>query len=128
GECGGMMYLLERLIDFEGGSYKMSGVLPGTSQMTKKRQDLGYVNVKSANDNILCKRGETFKGHVFHWSTLKDIPKSTAFAYEVRKPGEEARPDGIFRDNVLASYSHVHFAGKPRMAMRLLTSAKRARV
>lgn len=128
GECGGMMYLLERLIDFEGSFYKMSGILPGASQMTKKRQDLGYVEVRPVSDNILCKRGETFRGHVFHWSILKDIPESTAFAYEVSRPGEEAKPDGIFRDNVLASYTHVHFAGKPRMAVRLLTSAKRTRV
>ena len=128
GECGGMMYLLERLIDFEGSSYKMGGILQGASQMTKKRQDLGYVEVKSINNNVLCKRGETFRGHVFHWSTLKDMPESTVFAYEVSKPGEDAKPDGIFRDNVLASYTHVHFAGNPRMAVRLLTSAKRARV
>ncbi|MFQ5861942.1 MAG: cobyrinate a,c-diamide synthase [Candidatus Brocadiales bacterium] len=128
GECGGMMYLLERLIDFKGSSYKMSGVLPGTSQMTRRRQDLGYVTVKSRTDNILCERGETFRGHVFHWSTPKDTPESTTFAYEVTKPGEGAQPDGIFRENVLASYTHVHFAGKPCMAMRLLTSAKRARV
>lgn len=128
GECGGMMYLLERLIDFEGSSYKMSGILQGASQMTKKRQDLGYVEVKSINNNVLCKRGDTFRGHVFHWSTLKDMPESTMFAYEVSRPGESAKPDGIFRDNVLASYTHVHFAGNPRMAVRLLTSAKRARV
>ncbi|MEE9201551.1 MAG: cobyrinate a,c-diamide synthase [Candidatus Brocadiales bacterium] len=128
GECGGMMYLLERLIDFEGGSYKMCGVLPGASQMSDKRQDLGYVSVKSLNDNILCERAETFRGHVFHWSILKDIPEGTAFAYEISRHGEGARPDGICRDNVLASYTHVHFAGNPAMAMRLLTSAKRARV
>ncbi len=128
GECGGMMYLLETLIDFEGGSYKMSGVLPGASQMTKKRQGLGYVDVRSTNDNILCKRGETFRGHIFHWSTLKEVSESTTFAYEVSRPGGGTRPDGIFRDNVLASYTHVHFAGKPCMAMRLLTSARRARV
>ncbi len=128
GECGGMMYLLERLIDFEGSSYKMSGILPGTSRMTGSRQDLGYVNVKSLNDNILCKRGETFRGHVFHWSTLTDLPESTMFAYDVSKPGEDAKPDAISRDNVLASYTHVHFAGKPSMAMRLLCSAKGIRV
>lgn len=126
GECGGMMYLLERLIDFEGSSFKMSGILPGASQMTSRRQDLGYVSVKSRNDNILCKRGETFRGHVFHWSTLKDIPESTKFAYEISKPGEEGKPDGILGDNVLASYTHTHFAGRPEMVLRLLTSAKRA--
>lgn len=127
-ECGGMMYLLERLIDFEGNSYKMSGVLPGTAKMTEKRQDLGYVDVRSVNDNILCAKGEVFRGHTFHWSSLMDIPEETTFAYEVSRLDEEARPDGICKDNVLASYTHVHFAGSPHMAMRLLTSARRARV
>ncbi len=38
-----MMYLLEKLIDCDGRSFKMSGVLRGTSRMENKRQGLGYV-------------------------------------------------------------------------------------
>lgn len=128
-ECGGMMYLLERLIDFGGSSYSMCGVLPGATRMVKERQDLGYVTVRARCDNLLCKKGETFRGHVFHWSSLVDTPPDTTFAYEVSKgEKEELRLDGLIRDNVLSSYVHVHFAYNPGLALNLLSAAKKVRV
>ncbi len=54
------MYLLQELIDCEGRSFKMSGVLQGTSSMESKRQGLRYVVADAICDNVICKRGETF--------------------------------------------------------------------
>ncbi|HHT9155926.1 MAG TPA: cobyrinate a,c-diamide synthase, partial [Candidatus Tripitaka sp. YC43] len=131
-ECGGLMYLMERLINFEGRSYDMCGIFSGASQMGKKRQALGYVTVRAREDNLLCKRGETLRGHVFHWSKLVDVPgDSQRFAFELEK-GTGAVPanlgrDGLQRDNVLASYVHVHFAQNPALAMNLLSSAKKVK-
>lgn len=131
-ECGGLMYLMERLINFEGRSYDMCGIFSGASQMGKKRQALGYVTVRAREDNLLCKRGETLRGHVFHWSRLVDVPEdSQKFAYELEK-GMEGVPanlgrDGLQKDNVLASYVHVHFAQNPALATNLLSSAKKVK-
>ena len=128
-ECGGLMYLMERLINFEGRSYDMCGIFSGASQMGKKRQALGYVTVRAREDNLLCKRGETLRGHVFHWSRLVDMSgDSQKFAYELEK-GTGAVPvnigrDGLQKDNVLASYVHVHFAQDPTLAMNLLSTRK----
>jgi len=123
------MYLMERLINFEGRSYDMCGIFSGASQMGKKRQALGYVTVRAREDNLLCKRGETLRGHVFHWSRLVDMSgDSQKFAYELEK-GTGAVPvnigrDGLQKDNVLASYVHVHFAQDPTLAMNLLSTRK----
>lgn len=131
-ECGGLMYLMERLINFEGRSYNMCGIFSGASQMGKKRQALGYVTVRAREDNLLCNRGETLRGHVFHWSRLVDVPgDSQRFAFELEK-GTGAIPanlgqDGLQKDNVLASYVHVHFAQNPALAMNLLSSAKKVK-
>uniref|UniRef100_UPI00402946D3 cobyrinate a,c-diamide synthase n=1 Tax=Candidatus Tripitaka californicus TaxID=3367616 RepID=UPI00402946D3 len=131
-ECGGLMYLMERLINFEGRSYDMCGIFSGASQMGKKRQALGYVTVRAREDNLLCKRGETLRGHVFHWSRLVDVPEdSQKFAYELEK-GMEGVPanlgrDGLQKDNVLASYVHVHFAQNLALATNLLSSAKKVK-
>ena len=127
GECGGMMYLLEKLIDCEGRSFKMSGVLSGASRMEKRRQGLGYIIANAICDNVICKRGDTFRAHEFHWSKLQDIPDDTDFAYTTRKSnGHKTGVDGICKNNVLASYTHVHFSSNPKLARNILSAMAKA--
>ncbi|MBS1257481.1 MAG: Cobyrinate a,c-diamide synthase [Candidatus Scalindua arabica] len=127
GECGGMMYLLEKLIDCDGRSFKMGGVLGGTSVMQNKRQGLGYIIAEATCDNVICKRGDTFRAHEFHWSKLLDVPDDTAFAYKTQKSnGKQSKADGICGKNVLASYTHVHFSSNPELARNLLLSMANA--
>ncbi|HHT9124736.1 MAG TPA: hypothetical protein ACFYD6_02855 [Candidatus Brocadiia bacterium] len=125
-ECGGMMYLLDELITFDGCSHKMCGVLKGSSRMETKRQGLGYITVKARSDNILCRKGDSFRAHEFHYSSLLNLPQDTSYAYEVIKKNGAAlggaKYDGICTDNVLASYAHVHFASKPVLAKNFLYS------
>jgi len=123
GECGGMMYLLEKMIDTEGRPFKMCGVLKGTSKMENKRQGLGYVTVNALYDNPICKRGDTFRAHEFHWSRLLDVQNDTVFAYETRKSnGKHCGLDGMYKDNIIASYTHVHFSSNPKLANNMLSS------
>jgi cobyrinic acid a,c-diamide synthase len=127
GECGGMMYLLEKLIDCDGRSFKMCGVLGGSTRMENNRQGLGYIIAEATCDNVICKRGDTFRAHEFHWSKLLDVPDDTIFAYKTRKSnGEKSGYDGIFRKNVLASYTHVHFSSNPKLAKNLMLSMTKA--
>ena len=122
-ECGGMMYLLEELISLNGRSYKMCGVLKGSSRMETKRQGLGYITVKVKRDNILCKRGNSFRAHEFHYSSLLNLAPDTTYAYEVsKKDGAPSKYDGICTDNVLASYAHLHLASNPALAKNFLNS------
>jgi cobyrinic acid a,c-diamide synthase len=123
GECGGMMYLLEEIIDTEGRPFKMCGVLEGTSRMENRRQGLGYVSVSALCDNPLCKKGDTFRAHEFHWSRLLDVPEETIFVFEKRKSnGSQCGFDGMYKNNIIASYTHVHFSSNPKLAHNLLTS------
>ncbi|MGR3173069.1 MAG: cobyrinate a,c-diamide synthase [Candidatus Scalindua sp.] len=127
GECGGMMYLLEKLIDCDGISFKMCGVLSGSSRMENKRQGLGYIIAEATCANVICKRGDTFRAHEFHWSKLLDVPDDTVFAYKTRKTnGKQSKADGICRKNVLASYTHVHFSSNPELAMNILSAMTKA--
>jgi cobyrinic acid a,c-diamide synthase len=122
-----MMYLLEKLIDCDGRSFKMCGVLSGSSRMENKRQGLGYIIAEATYDNVICKRGDTFRAHEFHWSKLLDIPDNTVFAYKTRKSnGKQSRTDGICRKNVLASYTHVHFSSNPELTKNLLSAMTKA--
>jgi len=127
GECGGMMYLLEHMVDFKNKTHEMCGILKGTTRMENKRQGLGYITIQALHDNILCKKGATFKGHEFHWSSLH-VPEGTPYAYAISKcDDKKSKADGIFADHVLGSYTHVHFATDPRLIKHFLHSiAKRA--
>ena len=123
GECGGMMYLLEKLIDCDDRSFKMCGVLKGTAKMENKRQGLGYVIADAVCDNIICKSGDTFRAHEFHWSKLLDIPHDNVFAYNTRKSnGSKSGFDGLLNKNVLASFTHVHFSSNPKLAKNFLSA------
>ena len=127
GECGGMMYLLEKLIDCEGRSFKMSGVLRGASRMEKRRQGMGYVIADEIGDNVICKRGDTFRAHEFHWSKLQDVPDDTDFAYTTKKSiGNKTGVDGICKSHILASYTHVHFCSNPKLARNILSAMAKA--
>ncbi|HHT9110432.1 MAG TPA: cobyrinate a,c-diamide synthase [Candidatus Brocadiaceae bacterium] len=121
GECGGMMYLLEQLVDFNQKTHEMCGILKGKTQMENKRQGLGYITVQAEHDTILCKKGETFRAHEFHWSSLH-VPEGTPYAYSISKYNEnKSRPDGLYKDRVLASYTHIHFATNPNLVKHFLT-------
>ena len=124
-ECGGMMYLLDKLVDCKGISYIMCGVFPASSVMENRRQGLGYINVDGCVDNILCRKGDKFSAHEFHWSKIIDFAenKDLLFAYSVSKGlNGKVKPDGLVKNNVLASYAHVHFASNPLLAVNLLES------
>ncbi|GIL19232.1 MAG: cobyrinate a,c-diamide synthase [Candidatus Jettenia caeni] len=126
GECGGMMYLLEHLVDFKGKTHEMCGILKGATRMENKRQGLGYSNVQAMHDNLLCQKGDVFRAHEFHWSSLH-VPEGTSYAYNVSKYGDKtSHPDGLFTDRVLAAYTHVHFATNPNLARHFLQTIERA--
>ena len=127
GECGGMMYLLERLIDFKGNSHAMCGILKGATKMENTRQGLGYITVKAVRNNLLCKTGDTFRAHEFHWSSLQS-PDDTIYAYTVARYGDKkTKRDGIQHNRILASYAHVHFATNTGLLKNLLQYVTSAR-
>lgn len=120
GECGGMMYLLEHLVDFNQITHEMCGILKGKTQMENKRQGLGYITVRAEHDTILGKKSATFRAHEFHWSSLH-VPEGTPYAYTISKYGDnKSHPDGLFANRILCSYAHVHFASNPDILRHLL--------
>lgn len=124
-ECGGMMYLLEYMVDFKKKTHEMCGILKGTTKMENKRQGLGYITVRAIHDNLLCKKGDIFKAHEFHWSSLH-VPDDARFAYAISKcDDDKSRPDGLFTDRVLGSYTHVHFATDPGLVRHFLHTLRK---
>ncbi|MGH1392567.1 MAG: cobyrinate a,c-diamide synthase [Trichormus sp.] len=108
-ECGGLMYLCEQIIDFEGKSWPMVGILPTSAAMDKKLT-LGYRRALALQDNLLVKAGTNLYGHEFHRSHLisnSDQPLFTTYRYDVE---ENVGYEGwSFPSNIHASYIHLHW-------------------
>lgn len=73
-ECGGYMYLSQAIVDFEGQSYPMVGLIPAKSQMEKKLQRVGYVTATALRDTLLAPKGTALKGHEFHFQLCIGSP------------------------------------------------------
>jgi cobyrinic acid a,c-diamide synthase len=124
-ECGGLMYLMEKIVDFEKKEFSMMGVFKGTVKMADKLNALGYVEIETIKNNILSKKGEINKGHVFHWSYLDNLEKNISYAYKISKSNGKHYHDGLIKYNVLAAYTHLHFATNIILAENFIKTCER---
>jgi cobyrinic acid a,c-diamide synthase len=110
-ECAGLLYLAREL-----DGQPMCGVLDATAGMTA-RLTLGYRDATAAADSVVAPAGTAVRGHEFH-RTAVDPPHSPDPAWMV---GD--RPEGFVRGSVHASYLHLHWAGYPQLARRVVEAA-----
>lgn len=66
-ECGGFMYLHKWLRSAENKRFEGVGIIDGEAFETDKLQRFGYVELTAKRDNLLCKKGEKFPAHEFHY-------------------------------------------------------------
>lgn len=117
-ECGGLLYLAERL-----DGHAMCGVLPGEGRLGD-RLSLGYRDAVATADSPCWRAGEAVRGHEFHYSGLEP-PASAPAAWDLRRRGV-ATPEGhVAHGGVHASYLHTHWAAFPQAASRLVAAAAR---
>lgn len=121
-ECGGYMYLMEKIKDFKGNRYSGLGIIPGEVKMTDKLAALGYVKAASESDSILLNKGEVIKGHEFHWSEMEGIPEKYAAYTLVGGRGQDGRKEGFAYKNLLGSYVHLHLRSNPAAAKGFISS------
>ena len=104
GECGGYMVLGESLIDSNGMSHAMAGLLPLTTSFAKRKLHLGYRQLEPL-------RGEPWNGvlraHEFHYSTaVSEGPADHLFTAR-DAAGNTLENMGLRRGRVMGSYAHV---------------------
>ncbi|MDO7867989.1 cobyrinate a,c-diamide synthase [Nocardioides jiangxiensis] len=116
-ECAGLLYLGQVLDGVE-----MAGVVPMTAAMTK-RLTLGYRRATALADGPLVRAGEQVTGHEFHKTAVTyAAPGQESWRWELHD-GTSAT-EGWVSSNVHASYLHVHGAGHPEHAERLVALAR----
>ena len=109
-ECGGMMYLCEKIVT-DTGDYPMCGVLPYviTARKADRRLSLGY--------RRFVLEGKEYRGHEFHYTQffseksgkaerLGDVPPSAVQVFNAK--GESVDTPVFKYKNVFASYTHLY--------------------
>ncbi|WP_319406640.1 cobyrinate a,c-diamide synthase [uncultured Desulfosarcina sp.] len=123
-ECGGLMYLGERLILSEG-TFEMAAVLPAVFGFSRRPQGHGYTIIRVEKENPFYATGTTLLGHEFHYSSVKEWKgkdENLAFSME-RGAGFLKGKDGVCINNVLATYTHIHALGTPAWAKTMVKRA-----
>jgi cobyrinic acid a,c-diamide synthase len=128
-ECGGLMYLGTELV-LEDGTYPMAGVLPVSFGFSKRPQGHGYTIVNVSQINPYFEVGHTIKGHEFHYSTVQHCQATQQeLAFEMQRgSGLTQGRDGFTKNNVLATYTHIHALGTPQWAPALVRQARQYRL
>ncbi|GAA2527634.1 cobyrinate a,c-diamide synthase [Pilimelia columellifera] len=120
-ECAGLLWLCRSL-----DGAPMCGVLDADAAMTP-RLTLGYRDAVALADSVLAPAGARVTGHEFHRTAV--TPRAGA-----GMPGQAGAPAWAWRDGapegfvvggVHASYLHLHWAGQPELARRLVAACAR---
>ncbi|MEL4894221.1 cobyrinate a,c-diamide synthase [Crocosphaera sp. Alani8] len=116
-ECGGLMYLCEKIVNFEGNVWPMVGILGTTAKMGKKLT-LGYKQGTALRSSLLLNLGEVLWGHEFHRSELTIPPSQPLFHLSSWHTNSPSHAEGWYHRNLHSSYLHLHFGGCPQIAAR----------
>jgi len=117
-ECAGLLYLAESL---DGAA--MCGLLPAAATMTTQLT-LGYREAIAPEDNLLCDAGTRVAGHEFHRTKLGPAAGGTpAWLWAPDRVAGSKVAEGYAQGRVHASYLHLHWAGTPSIATRIVREA-----
>ncbi len=108
-ECGGMLYLLDRLTDAAGAQGDMLGLLSGQATLQKRLAALALQDVELPEGLL--------RGHTYHHSLLDSELQPLARG---RCPNGKPTAEAVFRQGRLtASYIHFYLPSNPQAAAAL---------
>ncbi|MDY2629180.1 MAG: cobyrinate a,c-diamide synthase [Lachnospiraceae bacterium] len=116
-ECGGFMYLHNRMEDMENTMYEMAGVIDGEVFRTPRLKRFGYVTVTAGKPCLCGPEGTQFQAHEFHYFD------STACGngFHAEKPAGKRGWDCIqCTDNLQAGFPHLYYYSNPEAAAEFL--------
>lgn len=103
GECGGYMALGQGLVDGDGVSHAMCGLLDLETSFAKRKRSLGYRQIEAGAGFAL---GSRMRGHEFHYSSTVSARGDPLFAVR-NAAGTDLGNAGLRHGNVMGSYLHV---------------------
>lgn len=119
-ECGGYMYLHEKLV-FNDQEYRMVGLFQGKAVMTKKLQNFGYAKLNALEDSCIFRKGDTVKSHEFHTSIIEGgEDQKLVLAQKTRNSKEIQWFTGSQANNAFGMYPHIYFPSNIKIAQNFM--------
>lgn len=107
GECGGYMVLGRTLVDADGVSHGMAGLLSVETSFAKRKMNLGYRRAILEADGPLGRAGTGLTGHEFHYATIVAQGEDPPLAMVTDPHGSAPAPAGSRRGHVTGSFFHA---------------------
>ena len=107
GECGGYMVLGEGLIDGDGKSHAMAGLLPVVTSFAEPRLHIGYRRAALSEDGPLGKAGAFYRAHEFHYASITAEGEAPALFACADALGADLGTAGRRRGTVMGSFIHL---------------------
>ena len=132
-ECGGLMYLCRSIV-WNSDYFEMVGFFPADAVMNENPVGRGYVHLRETGLSPWpgTAKGQEIFAHEFHYASLKGIPDSTQYAYDViRGYGIDGKRDGVVLENLVANFAHQRNIGNNLWAERFVEfvrSVKRQKI
>ncbi|MBQ4378545.1 MAG: cobyrinate a,c-diamide synthase [Treponema sp.] len=127
-ECGGFMYLQEKIITETGESYEMCGAIKGESRYTGKLVRFGYADFalkggayeKAGGENPCLSRDFSIKGHEFHYFDSTNNGADFTASKPLSKKSWDCM---IFTPTMLAGFPHLYYRSSPEIVRWFLETA-----
>ena len=110
-ECGGFMYLTEKIGDFP-----MAGAIPTRCFNTGKLSRFGYAEISAGSESMLFEAGDTIRAHEFHYWDA-GAPGDALLA---QKTSGRQWMCGYAGESIYAGYPHLYLYSNPRAAERFI--------
>ncbi len=107
GECGGYMVLGNVLIDADGVSHQMAGLLPLETSLQNRKLTLGYRRVSALSNFLFGVKGAMFNGHEFHYATTLEAKGKASLFSCSNAAGEQMGDVGMANGRVSGSFIHL---------------------
>lgn len=118
-ECGGFMYLHNKIIDKENQSYPMVGAINAECHYTGKLVRFGYIELQEKDANFLPE-GEMIRGHEFHYFDSQQNGESCVATKPVTGRNY---PCVISKENCWMGFPHLYYPSNPAFAERFVERA-----
>lgn len=126
-ECGGMIYLMDKLRLPNSEVVKLCGLLNGTCELQPKLT-IAYHELRALQPNWLIPMDLKVRSHEFHYALLKKDLADPAL-FELRDMENAfCGTDGFSYKNVIASWQHLHFGQNSALAINFMRAMLKGRM
>ena len=120
-ECGGFLYLHERLEGEDGAEYPQVGSIPARAFRTGRLGRFGYVTLRAQGDGLLAAAGDELRAHEFHyWDSTQP-----GTAFRAQKPQSTRSWECCISTPTLhAGFPHLYLPAHPQAARRFVDACR----